>query len=92
MIVRILGEGQFEVPDGALDGLNEADDALVAAIEADDDEGFRRCLADLHTAVHQAGTVLPVDYLGPSDLALPSDDATLPEVRGLLGDDGLVPG
>lgn len=92
MIVRILGEGQFEVPDDALDGLNDADDALVAAIEAGDEDAFRRCLADLHAAVHAAGTALPADYLGPSDLALPPDDATLAEVRDLLGDDGLVPG
>jgi hypothetical protein len=92
MIVRILGEGQFDVPDDALKGLNDADDAVVAAIEAGDEEGFRRCLTDLHAAVHDAGTPLPDEYLGPSDLALPADDATLAEVRDLLGDDGLVPG
>lgn len=92
MIVRILGEGQFEVPDDALDRLNEADDALVAAIEAGDEDAFRRCLTDLHAAVHEAGSPLPPDHLGPSDLALPADDATLAEVRDLLGDEGLVPG
>ena len=92
MIVRILGEGQFDVPDDALDRLNQADDALVAAIEAGDEAAFARCLADLHAAVHDAGTELPEDYLGPSDLALPADDATLAEVRDLLGDEGLVPG
>ena len=92
MIVRILGEGQFDVPDAALDALNEADDALVAAIEAGDEDTFRRCLAELHATVHAAGTELPADHLGPSDLALPADDATLGEVRDLLGDDGLVPG
>lgn len=92
MIVRILGEGQFDVPDDALDRLNTADDALVAAIDAGDHDGFRRCLADLHAAVHELGTPLPADYLGPSDLALPADDATLDEVRALLGDEGLIPG
>jgi len=92
MIVRILGEGQFDVPDDALDRLNQADDALVAAIESGDEDGFRRCLVDLHAAVHEVGTALPADHLGPSDLALPADDATLAEVRDLLGDEGLVPG
>lgn len=92
MIVRILGEGQFDVPDDALDRLNQADETLVAAIEAGDEAAFSRCLADLHAAVHAAGTELPEDYLGPSDLALPADDATLAEVRDLLGDEGLVPG
>lgn len=92
MIVRVLGEGQFDVPDDALDRLNQADDALVAAIEAGDEAGFARCLADLHAAVHEVGTPLPADHLGPSDLALPAGDATLAEVRDLLGDEGLVPG
>jgi hypothetical protein len=92
MIVRILGGGQFDVPDDALDRLNQIDDELVAAIDADDEAAFGRCLADLHAAVHEAGAELPADHLGPSDLALPADDATLAEVRDLLGDEGLVPG
>jgi hypothetical protein len=92
MIVRILSEGQFDVPDDALDRLNQIDDALVAAIEAGDEAAFRLRLTDLHAAVHEAGTALPADHLGPSDLALPADDATLAEVRDLLGDEGLVPG
>ena len=92
MIVRILGEGQFDVPGDALGRLNEADDALVAAIERDDEAAFHGCLGDLHRAVHELGTAMPADYLGPSDLALPAHDATLAEVRDLLGDEGLVPG
>ena len=92
MIVRILGEGQFDLPDDALDRLNQVDDALVTAIGAEDEEAFRACLAGLHLAVHELGTAVPADHLGPSDLALPAADATLAEVRGLLGDEGLVPG
>jgi hypothetical protein len=92
MIVRILGAGQFDVPDDALDRLNLIDDELVAAIDAGDESAFRRFLADLHAAVHEVGTALPADHLGPSDLALPAEDATLAEVRDLLGDEGLVPG
>lgn len=92
MIVRILGEGQFDVPDTALARLNEADDSLVAAIERGDEAAFHNCLGELHRAVHELGTAMPDDHLGPSDLALPAPDATLAEVRDLLGDDGLVPG
>jgi hypothetical protein len=33
MIVRILGEGQFEVPEAAVAELNELDGALEAAVE-----------------------------------------------------------
>ena len=34
MIVRILGEGQFDVPDDALPDLNELDAAVEAAIDS----------------------------------------------------------
>jgi hypothetical protein len=35
---------------------------------------------------------LPDDEIVPSDLVLPASDASLDEVRELLGDDGLIPG
>ncbi len=38
-----------------------------------------------------AGSPLPIDSLVSSDLVLPAPDATLDEVRDLLGDEGLVP-
>ena len=37
MIIRILSEGQFEVPDAELDGLNELDAALESAVESGDE-------------------------------------------------------
>ena len=40
MIVRILGEGQFDVADDALDRLNELDSAVEAAIPASDEAAF----------------------------------------------------
>ncbi len=92
MIVRILGEGQLGVPDGELGVLNELDDSLQRAVEAGDEAGFAQALTALLARVREVGTPLPVDELVPSDLVLPSSDASLPEVRDLLGDDGLIPG
>ena len=92
MIVRILGEGQLELPDSALDGLNELDEALIRAIEAGDEATFRRDLGELLDRIRAIGTPLADDYLGASDLMLPSGDSTLEEVRSLLGDEGLIPG
>jgi len=92
MIVRILGEGQRTISDGDLDGLNGLDNELIAAVEAGDEDGFGRALAALLDKVRQIGTTLPDDEIVPSDLVLPSADASLAEVRELLGDDGLIPG
>ncbi|GGW21036.1 PspA-associated protein PspAA [Streptomyces capoamus] len=92
MIVRIMGEGQVRLDDTHLTELNELDDELLAEMESGDQDGFRRTLGALLHAVRRLGTPLPDASLEPSDLILPSADATLDEVRHLLGDDGLIPG
>lgn len=92
MIVRVMGEGQFEVDDGHLDALNELDRGLVDALEAGDEEAFRSALHDLVRAVSESGRRMPDDFLGPSDYVLPATDASLEEVRALLGEEGLLPG
>lgn len=92
MIVRILGEGQRTVSDGDLEGLNALDNDLIAAVEAGDADAFSRSLTALLDKVRQVGTPLPDEEIVPSDLVLPSSDASLDEVRELLGDDGLIPG
>ncbi len=92
MIVRILGEGQYDVPEDAVEALNVCDEALVAAIEARDEAGFTSALGELLRGVHSAGTPTPLDALVPSDLVLPGADSSLEEVRELLGEEGLIPG
>ncbi len=92
MIVRILEEGQWDVPDAEIDGLNRLDDEVEAAVTAGDEESFGRCMAALLDAVRTKGTPLAADALKDSDLILPPADATLEEVRDLLSDEGLIPG
>ena len=92
MIVRIMSEGQWDVADDQLPALNELDARLEAALEAGHEEGFRAALATLLAAVRGAGSPLPDETLVDSDLILPPADASIDEVRELLGDEGLIPG
>lgn len=92
MIVRIMGEGQVSLADGHLAELNKLDDELLAEMENGDGPGFRRTLQALLARVRDLGDPLADDSLEPSELILPSPDATLEEVRELLSDDGLIPG
>ncbi|HEY3979399.1 MAG TPA: hypothetical protein VGM79_19150 [Streptosporangiaceae bacterium] len=92
MIVRILGEGQLEVADSALDALNELDSQLEAAVDRGDEAGFSAALAALLGRVREIGAPADPDTLAPSALILPQADATMADVRGLLSDDGLIPG
>ena len=92
MIVRIMGEGQWEVSAELLEQLNSLDVALESAIVQGDQSTFRRSLDSLLTLVRDSGQTVADDELVDSDLILPPADATIEEVRGLLGDEGLIPG
>lgn len=92
MIVRILGEGQFDVPENELDKLNALDSAIEAAVTAGDEAALATALTDLLAGVRAAGTPHDPEALDVSDVVLPHEGATLSEVRDLLDDDGLIPG
>ena len=92
MIIRILGEGQYDVADHALERLNELDATLEAAVEAGDETAFAGALTGLLDGVRTVGVAHPADSLDESDLILPYPDATIDQVRQLLSEDGLIPG
>ncbi len=91
MIVRILGEGQWDLDEGHLQALNVLDSALERAVESGDQDGFLTGMTGLLDAVRREGTRLEDDSLQESDLILPPADATLDEVKALMTDEGLVP-
>ncbi|MBO0844907.1 MAG: hypothetical protein J2P22_05770 [Nocardioides sp.] len=92
MIVRILGEGQYDLSDDAVGALNELDATVESAVEAGDEPAFREALVALLDGVRTAGVPHEADSLDESDLILPMADATLAEVRDMLSDEGLIPG
>lgn len=92
MIVRILGEGQLELPESSIEHLNVLDAALEAALEGSDDEIFRQALTALLVNVREVGTPLEPDTLEASDVVLPFEDASRADVAQLLREDGLIPG
>lgn len=92
MIVRIMGEGQLELADSALEDLNAFDRVAEQAVDAGDESGFAAALLALHGAVRARGTVLAHDVLAPSDVVLPPVGATVADVRALFDGDGMVPG
>ena len=92
MIVRILGEGQREIPDTDAAALEALDVELTRAVEAGDEPAFTTALAQLLEKVRALGKPLADETLVPSDLVLPSPDAGIAEVRELLTGEGLIPG
>ena len=91
MIVRIAGEGQFELSDDHLGRLNELDNAAVAAVDAGEEERFVSLLAEMHEVVRSSGTPVPEDELVASQVILPPEDTTLDEARMEFSGEGLIP-
>ena len=91
MIVRILGEGQYTVPDDHRATLEKLDDAIADAVDHGDEDRFLEALNALTTEVRSAGEALADDAFAPSDLVVPFSDATLEETKGLLAESGEGP-
>jgi chromosome condensin MukBEF complex kleisin-like MukF subunit len=91
VIVRLMGEGQYEVDDEVAKGLNELDEQAAEALEAGDEERLAEVLRRMSDAVRLNGARLPDEGLAPSEAIVPPDDLTLDEARELLEGEGLIP-
>jgi hypothetical protein len=90
MIVRIQGEGQWELDQAQVAQLDKIDNEMVAVVGANDTERFGALLAEMLDYVRKNGRKLAPDEIAESTLILPPADATLEEVRELFQDEGLL--
>jgi chromosome condensin MukBEF complex kleisin-like MukF subunit len=91
VIVRVMGEGQFNVDDEVAKGLNDLDEQAERALEAGDEEQLSELLRRMAEAVRTNGARLPADDLSASEAIIPPDDLTLDEARELFQGEGLIP-
>jgi len=91
MIVRVLGEGQFEIDDEVAKGLNELDEQAERALQAEDQEQLAELLERMAEAVRTNGARLPDEDLSPSEGIVPPPDLTLEEAKELFEGEGLIP-
>ncbi len=91
MIVRISGEGQFNLPDEDAGRLNELDNRAVSAVESGDETGFRELWNQMLELVAADGNALDDDELVESDVILPPRDISFAEAQAEFTGEGLVP-
>ena len=91
MIVRIATEGQYRLPDGDADRLNDLDNDAVSAVDAGDEERFLEVFQQLLELVRSEGAPLGDDELEESDVILPPPDLTFEEAGTQFTGDGLIP-
>ena len=91
MIVRIAGEGQYEVPDGLQDRLNELDNEAVAAVEAGDEAKFHELFDQMQQLVKNDCSPVPDEELVTSEVILPPSDLSFEEAKAEFTGEGLIP-
>jgi PspAA-like protein len=91
VIVRISGEGQFELPDEDAAKLNELDNAAVEAAEHGDEPEFKRLWGQMLDMVAADGNAVADDELVESDVILPPRDLSFAEAQGEFSGEGLIP-
>jgi chromosome condensin MukBEF complex kleisin-like MukF subunit len=91
VIVRLMGEGQWQVDDSLRGRLDELDTETERAVEAGDEEALHAALRALHDAVRGAGEKLDHAHLAASELVIPPDDLGLDEARAMLAGEDPFP-
>jgi hypothetical protein len=91
VIVRISGEGQYNLPDKDSERLNELDNRAVSAVEQGDETGFKELWSQMLELVASDGNAVPQDELVESDVILPPRDVTFEEAKAEFSGEGLIP-
>jgi hypothetical protein len=91
VIVRILSEGQFTLPDDAQAKLNELDNEAVAAVESGDEARFHELFDQMIESVVSGGEPVADDELVTADIIIPPRDLTFEEAKGEFNGEGIIP-
>jgi hypothetical protein len=91
VIVRIMTEDQYRLPDERLPEVERLDDDLEKAVDSGDDARFRAALGQLIAFVHAHGEAVAMEEVVPSDLMIPAPDMSLAEAKSRLHPEPAVP-
>ena len=91
MIVRIMGEGQYRLSKDVLERVNELDNTVVKAVEADDEDGFHAAFEEMLEAIRSEGEHLGDEEIETSDIIVPPSDTSFAEAAAEFTGEGLIP-
>ncbi len=87
-----MGEGQYRLADDVRERVNELDNAVVAAVEGNDEDGFHAAFEEMLDVIRKDGEHLGDDELETSDVIVPPPDTSFAEAAGDFSGEGLIPG
>ena len=91
MIVRLMGEGQYELEKKHVDEVNKIDNNIVNIVKKGDEKVFKTEFKKLSDYVKRNGKKIPDDVIKPSEFIIPPSDLTLDEAKKIFAGDGLFP-
>ena len=91
MIVRIMGEGQYRLSEEVLDRVNELDNTIVKAVDADDEDGFHESFEEMLDVIRSEGEHLGDEEIETSDIIVPPPDTSFAEAAAEFTGEGLIP-
>ena len=92
MIIRIIGDQQYEVKSSILDKLNEIDNKIVGLVAKGDEDNFKKEFSKMIALVRKKGKPLDPKMIVGSHLILPPEDLTIEEAKKIFTGEGIIPG
>lgn len=91
MIVRLMGEGQYELDKMYMDEVNRIDNNIVKIVQKGDELVFKSEFKKLSEYVRKNGNKISDEVIKPSEIIIPPSDLTLDEAKRIFAGDGLFP-
>jgi hypothetical protein len=89
LIIRIMGEGQYRVPEALCDALNQIDNRIVYLVEEGKAEEFQNELAKLISEIKEKGEPIEAEEILESDIIVPPEDLSLEEAKDVFKGSGI---
>lgn len=90
MIVRLMGEGQYEIDKKHVDEINKIDNDLVKIVNQGDEKTFKVEFKKLTDTVRKYGKPLSNDILKPSEVIIPPSDISIEDAKKIFKGEGLI--
>jgi hypothetical protein len=92
MIIRIIGQGQYQVQSSLFDDLNKIDNKIVQYVQKGNEKGYRAGLAELIGLIHREGKSVSAKEIVESDIIVPPADMTFEEAKEVFKGTGIFKG
>jgi hypothetical protein len=84
MIIRIMGEGQYQASEALCNELNKIDNLIVTLVEEGKVEEFRSELARLIAEIKEKAEPIDVKEIVESDIIVPPEDLSFKEAKAVF--------